>query len=128
MKYLLDSNICIHYLRGKGTMLGGYLRAGLGPEIALCAPVLAELLIGARKSQHSAKHLPITEEFVRKFAILSFDEAAAKIYVDNYVALSKQGLTIDLPDLQISSIALANSLNCCDAQSQAFFRYPWFAN
>ena len=110
MKYLLDSNICIRYLRGKDTLLGGYLRAGLGPEIALSAPVMAELLIGARKSQHTAKHLPVTETFISKFRILPFDVAAAKFYVENYVALSNQGLTVHLPDLQISSIALANSL------------------
>ena len=110
MKYLLDTNICIRYLRGKDTRLGEYLRAGLGPDISLCAPVVAELLIGAQKSQHKEKHLPVTEEFIREFHILPFDESAARIYVGIYLDLSKKGRLIQDFDLQISSIALAHSL------------------
>ena len=124
MKYLLDSNICIRYLRDKDTLLGEYLRAGLGAQIALCAPVVAELLIGARKSQHVAKHLPVTETFISKFSILPFDAPSARFYVDNYVSLSRQGLTIHLPDLQISSIALSNSLTVVTHNIKHFSDIP----
>ena len=124
MTYLLDTNICIWYLRGKTTLLGDYLRNGLGNDICLCAPVVAELLIGAEKSQHRDKHLPVTQNFIKAFPILPFDEHAAIIYVEKYLHLSRKGQSIHDFDLQIASIALANSLTVVTHNLKHFNEVP----
>jgi len=50
MKYLLDTNVCIIYLKGRNSNLKQKLEALPIQEIVICSVVRAELCFGAMKS------------------------------------------------------------------------------
>ena len=50
MKYLLDTNTCIVYIGGRSAALRQRLLSESPSDIAVCAPVKAELFYGAAKA------------------------------------------------------------------------------
>ena len=61
MKYYLDTNTCVDYLRGEHLRLLERLLSRRPDEIAIPSIVKAELLCGARKSRQREKN----EQMVR---------------------------------------------------------------
>ncbi|MCL4192704.1 MAG: PIN domain-containing protein [Thermoguttaceae bacterium] len=51
MKYLLDTNACVQFLRSPQSGVGQHLLAAQPGEVAICSIVKAELLYGAHRSQ-----------------------------------------------------------------------------
>jgi len=106
--YLLDSNVCIRLLNHKHTGIEKHFRSCEPDEILLCSVVKAELLYGARHSQHIEANLQKLELFFSPFESLSFDDDCAAIYARIRQDLSTQGCLIGPNDLLIAAIALAN--------------------
>jgi tRNA(fMet)-specific endonuclease VapC len=50
MIYLLDTNICVHFFRGKFNLLSKFEEVGID-NCAISEITLAELVFGAEKSQ-----------------------------------------------------------------------------
>ena len=63
MKYLLDTNICIHFFRGKFNLIDKISRIGL-EDCAISEITLAELVFGAENSSKPAKNHAIVEKFL----------------------------------------------------------------
>lgn len=63
MKYLLDSNICIHYFRGKFGVIDKLESVGLD-QCATSEITLAELVFGAENSESPEKNHNIIERFI----------------------------------------------------------------
>ena len=62
MKYLLDSNICIHFFRGKYKMIDKLKLIGL-KDCAISEITLAELVFGAENSDNPNKNHEIIDQF-----------------------------------------------------------------
>jgi tRNA(fMet)-specific endonuclease VapC len=77
MRYLLDTNTCIDYLRHPHSKVKVRLQTHSPDEIALCTIVQAELYYGAWRSQNPAHNLSLLEEFFEPFASLPFCLKAA---------------------------------------------------
>lgn len=58
MNYLLDTNICIHFFRGKFNLLSKFEDVGV-ENCAISEITLAELVYGAEKSQNPTKKQPV---------------------------------------------------------------------
>jgi len=56
MKYLLDTNICIHFLRGKFGLLQKFQELGI-ENFAISEITLAELVFGAENSSNPKKNI-----------------------------------------------------------------------
>ncbi len=57
MIYLVDTNVCVSYLRGKNSVnIEARLDAANPGDVALCSVVKAELLYGAERSQQPQKN------------------------------------------------------------------------
>jgi len=56
MKYLLDTNICIHFLNGNKKIADCFKKAG-AEKLAITTSVLAELYFGAYNSAKAKKTL-----------------------------------------------------------------------
>jgi tRNA(fMet)-specific endonuclease VapC len=69
MKYLLDSNICIHFFRGKFGVIGKLNEVGL-INCAISEISLAELVYGAENSKNPSKNHEIINQFVDQITIL----------------------------------------------------------
>ncbi len=69
MKYLLDSNICIHFFRGKFGVIDKLSSVGLR-NCAISEITLAELVFGAENSDNPEKNYEIIEKFINHLTIL----------------------------------------------------------
>jgi tRNA(fMet)-specific endonuclease VapC len=110
LRYLLDTNVCVTYLRGKSAKLKVRLETAVPSEVCICSVVKGELLCGAWKSNRVKENLQRSTQFWAAIKSLPFNDAAAEIYAENRARLEKVGLKIGPNDLQIAAIALANNL------------------
>ena len=74
--YCLDTNICIHALKGSYPALKGAFSRRSPRQIKVPSMVRAELLYGAAKSVRAKGTKKRVEEFLRPYEILPFDAAA----------------------------------------------------
>lgn len=108
--YLLDTNVCIMYLKGKSERIKIRIDGLHREQIAVCAIVKGELLYGATGSNNPVKALNLQSAFVSQFVSLPFDDGCAEVYAGIRRSLASQGKPIGGNDLLIASIALANNL------------------
>lgn len=124
MTYLLDTNVCIDYLRGKAVEVRKRMESLLPGDIVLCSIVKAELFYGAMKSANPPLALTNQNSFVLQFTSLPFDDSAAEQYGQLRAVLEKQGTLTGPNDLLIASIALANNVILVTHNTDEFGRIP----
>ena len=117
MKYLLDTNISIHFFRGKYHLDQKIEKEGL-QNYALSEITLAELVFGAENSTDPSRNLEIVERFTSQVAILD----AIPIYAREKVRLRKLGLMISDFDLLIGATAIAYDFVMVTENSKEFER------
>jgi tRNA(fMet)-specific endonuclease VapC len=122
MKYILDTNVCIIYLKGKNLNVKQRLESIPIQEIAVCSIVKAELCFGAMKSANPERNFALQQAFLEQFISLPFDDLAATTFGVIRVQLETRGTPIGSYDLQIAAIALANSLTLVTHNTREFGR------
>ncbi len=124
MIFLLDTNVCINYLRGKNVLLKQRVDAHQPIDLGLCSVVLAELYYGAAMSnQPNVQHGKV-QKFVHGFVSLPFDDLSAERFGDLRAHLDKLGTPIGPYDLMIAAIALTNGLTVVTHNTSEFSRVP----
>ncbi|MBS3029933.1 MAG: type II toxin-antitoxin system VapC family toxin [Dolichospermum sp. DET50] len=108
--YLLDTNVCIMYLKGKSLSINRYIDNLEVDKIAVCSVVKAELFFGSMRSNNPQKSLKIQKSFLQQFVSLPFDDSCIEIYGKIRADLANTGTPIGSNDIQIAAIALANNL------------------
>jgi tRNA(fMet)-specific endonuclease VapC len=124
MIYLLDTNVCVTYLRGKDVLLMQRVTAQQPTDVGLCSVVLAELYYGAALSNQPTMHKGKVQAFVRQFRSLPFDDQAADVFGGLRAHLVKLGTPIGPYDLMVAAIALARSLTVVTHNTNEFNRVP----
>ncbi|GAH76210.1 unnamed protein product [marine sediment metagenome] len=108
MKYLLDTNICIYYLKNKYEIDKRIKDAGLN-NCSISEITIAELKFGIEKSEQKEKNQKVIQDFIDSIAIIplisSFD-----VYAKEKVRLRKEGNIIDEFDLLIGATVIANNM------------------
>lgn len=122
MRYLLDTNTCIVYLKGRNLNLRQKLEAVAISDMSVCSVVKAELFYGAMKSANPERNSALQREFLGQFVSLSFDDLAAQSFGDIRAQLEARGTPIGAYDLQIAAIALANGLTLITHNTREFNR------
>ncbi len=123
MKFLLDTNTCVQYLRkGNASPVSAKLAALQGGDVVLCTVVLAELLYGALRSRDVKKNLADVWNFVAWFPSLPFNSASAQEYATIRADLAAKGTPIGPNDLMIAAIALAHGLTLVTHNTVEFSR------
>jgi len=74
MKYLLDTNICIHFFRGLFDLDKKFSEIGI-ENFAISEITLAELVYGAESSSNPQKNHKLIEDFADKISILLIIES-----------------------------------------------------
>ena len=69
MKYLLDTDICIYWLKGKATVKAKVDRVDRS-DIAICAITASELYFGAYNSNKIGQNLKTAETFIQSITVL----------------------------------------------------------
>jgi len=121
--YLLDSNICIAWLKNNRVVVQRLIAAGEN-QVYLCSPVKAELWFGTCKSQRMAESQANLTRLFRDFPSLPFDDHAALRAGDLRAHLARQGTPIGPYDMQIAAIALAHGLTLVTHNTREFARVP----
>ena len=108
MKYLLDTNICIHFFRGKFNLNKKIKEVKL-ENCAISEITLAELIFGAENSSNPKKNYELIDIFSEQIKILPIFNSI-NIYAKEKVKLRKNGTMISDFDLLIGSTAISNEL------------------
>jgi len=108
MKYLLDTNICIHLFRGNYNLADKIEQIGI-ENCAISEITLAELVFGAENSKFPKKNFQLIEIFSEQVIILPILNAIPA-YAKQKVELRKLGMMISDFDLLIGTTAMANDL------------------
>ncbi|HBK70176.1 MAG TPA: VapC toxin family PIN domain ribonuclease [Flavobacteriaceae bacterium] len=108
MKYLLDTNICIHFFRGDYNLIDKIENVGL-ENCAISEITLAELVFGAENSKYPKKNCQLINTLSEHVAILPILDAIRE-YGKQKVRLRKKGKMISDFDLLIGTTALVNDL------------------
>jgi len=124
MKYLLDTNTCIIYIKGKNLSLKQRMEDTLISDIAVCSVVKSELFYGSMKSANPERNYALQQEFLEQFISLPFDDTSAHIFGTIRAQLEKKGTPIGAYDLQIAAIAIANNLTLVTHNTREFSRIP----
>lgn len=120
--YLLDTNTCIGYLKGKVVGVKRRLEAVPSADVFVCSIVKAELFYGAMKSSNPLRTLARQQEFLNQYVSLPFDDQSALIYGRIRAFLASAGTPIGPYDLQIAALALANNLTLVTHNTREFSR------
>lgn len=123
MIYLLDTNICIAWLKNDLGVVQRVIDAGEN-NVCLCSVVKSELWFGAFKSQQTKKNKANLEKFFADFKSLPFEDTSAAHFGEIRADLTKKGTPIGLFDMQIAAIALANDLTVVTNNTREFERVP----
>lgn len=105
-KYLLDTNICIHFLGNEYNIKEKIEKTGL--ENCLVSEIaIAELKFGAENNQNRESNKKTIDEFVKKFSIIPIYNSL-DIYAKEKARLRKKGQSLDDFDLLIGATAISN--------------------
>ncbi|MBN1599404.1 MAG: type II toxin-antitoxin system VapC family toxin [Bacteroidales bacterium] len=108
MKYLLDTNICIHFFRGRFNLIDKLETIGLA-DCAISEITLAELVFGAENSSNPDRNHELIQQFTDQITILPIFDSIYK-YGKEKARLRKSGNIISDFDLLIGCTAIENDL------------------
>ena len=108
MKYLLDTNICIYFLKGKFGLIEIFDKVGF-ENLFISEITIAELKYGAAKSERPQKNKIVVDEMANKFKQIPIF-SSLDIFAEEKARLKKDGNIVDDFDLLIGASAIANQM------------------
>ena len=105
--YMLDTDICIYIIKSKPESVLSRLKRLQPGQLSMSSITFAELMNGAKKSQHIRENVEKLNALGEIINILPFDKRAAVFYGDVRAALEKRGEIIGSNDLLIAAHALS---------------------
>lgn len=108
MRYMLDTNVCIDYLKGNSEKIRDRIISA--PEDTLCisAITFSELMFGVENSSNREKNLVALNFFLLKIDIVPYDDQAAAAYGEIRKQLKQEGNLIGGMDMLIAAHARAS--------------------
>ena len=123
MKFLLDTDTCVFWLRGREPVR--HRLAVVGPEATGVSVItLAELRYGAACSARPEANHQAIDDFIAGITVLGVDPEMARVFGDLKALLHKQGMLIEDFDLVIAATALTHSLALVTNNVEHFRRIP----
>lgn len=107
-QYLLDTNVCIYYIKGLYELDRKIEAVGL-PNCFISEITVAELKFGAANSKTPHLLKPIVEAFIPKFAVIPIFDAL-DIFAEEKARLRRQGFALDDFDILIGATAVVNQM------------------
>lgn len=107
-KYLLDTNICIFFLKGKFNLAKKIQKVGI-ENCYLSEITVAELLFGIANSETPDKLRDIFTPFIAQLEIVPIF-TSLELYAQEKVRLRKKGMIIDDFDLLIGVSSITNQM------------------
>lgn len=126
MKYVLDANVWIGWIRQKQPKLIARIIATPPASLRLCSVVVGELIYGAEHSPptHRATNRANVDALRRKYRSLPYGDRAAEVYGRIRAELAALGTPIGSNDLMIAAIALSRGFTVVTHNTSEFSRVP----
>lgn len=121
LRYMLDSNICIHVMRHPESPVRLRLNAHAG-ELCVSTITMHELIHGAERSQRPSYQRELTMDFASHVKVLDFDAEAASHSGQIHASLAKSGQVIGAYDMLIAGHARSLGLTVVTNNLKEFSR------
>ena len=119
--FLLDTDTCILFMKGRPEVLANFARHGPG-TVFVSAISYHELLYGALHSGAVQRHLAVVAEFIAPIPVLPFTQASAGHSSQVRQSLAVAGQTIGPLDTLIAGHALEHQLTLVTGNTREFAR------
>jgi tRNA(fMet)-specific endonuclease VapC len=110
MKYMLDTNICIYFIKGKTQNVMQKLKENMQGGLCISAITLAELEHGVALSACPEKNATALSQFLSIIDVLPFGDKAAAEYGSIHAGLQRNGTVIGVMDMLIAAHARAENM------------------
>lgn len=124
MIYLLDTNVCVQFLRGRNPLVRQRLLTQPPRDVRVCSVVKAELYAGCLRSAQPEANRARVDAFLQPYQSWPFDDAAAEVHAQIRHDLESRGMPIGPYDMQIAAIARANGVTLVTHNTAEFCRVP----
>lgn len=121
MKYLLDTDTCIYWLKGNEHIEKKALKVGLA-RIFISFITLSELYYGAYKSRKVEQNLANISALKDKLNLVESSVSKCEVFGNLKAMLEKDGKIIDDADLFIASCALDENITLVTNNEKHFKR------
>jgi tRNA(fMet)-specific endonuclease VapC len=118
----LDTNICIHYLKGEFPSIRENLLSTPPNEIKIPVIVHSELLYGVKRSVRKKENTQKLYEFLMPFEIVPCTERMSETYAEIRAGSEAKGSLVGPNDLLIAAIVLANNGTLVTRNTKEFSR------
>ncbi|MCF6356716.1 MAG: type II toxin-antitoxin system VapC family toxin [Draconibacterium sp.] len=108
MSFLIDTNICIYFLKGLFDLAEKFEKVGVD-NLYISEITVAELKFGAAKSNYPAKNKIVIAELINKFKKIPIYNSL-DIFAEEKARLQRQGNIVDDFDLLIGATAIRNKM------------------
>ena len=110
MKYMLDTNVCIDYMRGTDPGIKEKLISCKQGELYISSITLSELLYGISKSSDIQRNRNALNNLLLKIDVSDYDSEASEYYGIIRSDLSRSGLVIGALDMLIAAHAASKDM------------------
>jgi tRNA(fMet)-specific endonuclease VapC len=124
MRFMLDSNICIHLIKHRPQRLINRFDRIPVEDVGISAITLAELEYGVAKSSRPEQNRAALAAFISPLEMAPFAEASTVIYGRIRAFLEKKGQMIGSMDLLIAAHALSLGVRLVTNNAEEFKRVP----
>ena len=122
MKYMLDTNVCIDYLRGNNRGVVERVLECDSYEMCISSITLSELLFGINRSADPQKNRSALYLLLTKLDVMDYGAEASEHYGIIRNDLVKRGLVIGSLDMLIAAHALSEDLILVTHNTSEFSR------
>ena len=124
MRYMLDTNVCIHIMKHKPeSVLQTFRQHPIG-DVCVSSITYAELCYGVSKGARREQNQLALSVFLSGLQILPFDASAALQFGRLRTSLETAGLPIGVMDMLIAAHALSLDLTVVTNNTREFSRVP----
>lgn len=110
MKYMLDTNVCIDYMRGTDQGIKNRILACKEDELCISSITLSELLYGVNRSSNPVKNRNALYKLLVKIEVIDYGTEAGEYYGIIRNELVRRGMVIGALDMLIAAHAMSNKL------------------
>jgi tRNA(fMet)-specific endonuclease VapC len=122
--YLLDTNVCVEFLRQRNANVVRRITASKPDQLRVCSVVVAELYYGAHKSEKPAANVELLGRFLSQFVSLPVDDHVGIVAGQMRADLDRAGTPIGPNDLFIAAVGLVHGLTVVTHNLGEFTRVP----
>ncbi len=121
MKYILDTDICIYWLKGNEHIEHKILSGGIDNIFGSFITV-SEQYYGAYKSERVDENLTMMRKLTDRINVIESDDAISEAFGKLKASLENDGLIIDDADMLIAACALVHRLTMVTNNTKHFKR------